>query len=57
MDFPPVIRYSPVPLNQRKPLRVLALFDGIATGCHVLKEIGFEIELYVAAEVQFFLLD
>jgi site-specific DNA-cytosine methylase len=50
-DLVPLAQYPPVALEDRKPVRVLALFDGIATGCHVLKEIGFDIELYVAAEI------
>ena len=32
-------------------MRVLGLFDGIATGLLVLKELGIEVECYVASEI------
>lgn len=41
----------PIPPEFRKPLRVLALFDGIGTGHMVLKELGLEVEQYVSSEV------
>ena len=51
-DFEPTVYYDTIPYEQRKPIRVLALFDGIATGLHVLiNELGFEMEMYVASEV------
>ncbi|KAG7323123.1 hypothetical protein KOW79_012825 [Hemibagrus wyckioides] len=43
--------YPSIPANQRRPLRVLSLFDGIGTGYLVLKDLGFKVELYVASEV------
>ena len=43
--------YDPVPFEERKPIRVLSLFDGIATALHVLQKMNFDIELYVAAEI------
>jgi hypothetical protein len=51
MQFDPFPLCKPIPLGERKPIRVLGLFDGIATGLLVLKELGFEIEKYVASEV------
>uniref|UniRef100_A0A671VS90 DNA (cytosine-5-)-methyltransferase n=1 Tax=Sparus aurata TaxID=8175 RepID=A0A671VS90_SPAAU len=35
----------------RRPLKVLSLFDGIATGYLVLKDLGFKIERYIASEI------
>uniref|UniRef100_A0A4W4ER76 DNA (cytosine-5-)-methyltransferase n=1 Tax=Electrophorus electricus TaxID=8005 RepID=A0A4W4ER76_ELEEL len=43
--------YPAVPAEQRRPIRVLSLFDGIATGYLVLKDLGFKIDVYVASEV------
>ncbi|KAI7794380.1 putative DNA methyltransferase dnmt5, partial [Triplophysa rosa] len=43
--------YPAIPANQRRPIRVLSLFDGIATGCLALRELGFKVEKYVASEV------
>lgn len=40
-----------VPPEQRKPIRVLSLFDGIATGFQALKELGIEIDVYCASEI------
>ncbi|KAJ8676182.1 hypothetical protein QAD02_011968 [Eretmocerus hayati] len=34
-----------------KKIRVLSLFDGIATGLVVLKNLGFDIEIYYASEI------
>ncbi|XP_034722049.1 DNA (cytosine-5)-methyltransferase 3A-like, partial [Etheostoma cragini] len=34
-DFEPAQLYPPVSAEKRKPIRVLSLFDGIATGTHV----------------------
>uniref|UniRef100_A0A8B9LVC8 DNA (cytosine-5-)-methyltransferase n=1 Tax=Astyanax mexicanus TaxID=7994 RepID=A0A8B9LVC8_ASTMX len=43
--------YPAVPAEQRRPIRVLSLFDGIATGYLVLKDLGFKVDLYIASEV------
>lgn len=43
--------YDPIPIEGRKAIRVLALFDGIGTGFHVLKELDFDVELYIASEI------
>uniref|UniRef100_A0A8D0D3A5 DNA (cytosine-5-)-methyltransferase n=1 Tax=Sander lucioperca TaxID=283035 RepID=A0A8D0D3A5_SANLU len=51
MEFEPHRVYPSIPANQRRPIRVLSLFDGIATGCLVLKDLGFKVEKYVASEV------
>ncbi|XP_034029359.1 uncharacterized protein LOC117513134 [Thalassophryne amazonica] len=51
MEFEPHRVYPSIPASQRKPLRVLSLFDGIATGYLVLKDLGFKVEKYVASEV------
>lgn len=50
-DFEPPRLYPPVLAEKRKPIRVLSLFDGIATGLLVLKELGIQVERYVASEV------
>ncbi|XP_030637442.1 DNA (cytosine-5-)-methyltransferase 3 alpha a isoform X2 [Chanos chanos] len=50
-DFDPPKLYAPVPVDQRKPIRVLSLFDGIATGLLVLKDLGIQVDRYVASEV------
>ncbi|XP_051578533.1 DNA (cytosine-5)-methyltransferase 3A-like isoform X7 [Myxocyprinus asiaticus] len=50
-DFEPPKLYPPVLAENRKPIRVLSLFDGIATGLLVLKELGIQVERYVASEV------
>ncbi|XP_023248722.1 uncharacterized protein LOC111644192 [Seriola lalandi dorsalis] len=51
MAFEPHRVYPSIPANQRRPIRVLSLFDGIATGYLVLKELGFKVQTYVASEV------
>ncbi|XP_029391613.1 DNA (cytosine-5)-methyltransferase 3B [Mus pahari] len=43
--------YPAIPAAKRRPIRVLSLFDGIATGYLVLKELGIKVEKYVASEV------
>ena len=48
-ELPPL--FPPIPPEDRKPIRVLGLFDGIGTGLLVLKELGIEVETYVASEV------
>ncbi|XP_078506163.1 DNA (cytosine-5)-methyltransferase 3A isoform X2 [Lissotriton helveticus] len=50
-EFEPPKLYAPVPAEKRKPIRVLSLFDGIATGLLVLKDLGFQVDRYVASEV------
>ncbi|XP_038585050.1 DNA (cytosine-5)-methyltransferase 3A isoform X3 [Micropterus salmoides] len=50
-DFDSPKVYPPVMVEKRKPIRVLSLFDGIATGLLVLKELGIEVDRYVASEV------
>ncbi|XP_045917965.1 DNA (cytosine-5)-methyltransferase 3A isoform X3 [Micropterus dolomieu] len=50
-DFDSPKLYPPVMVEKRKPIRVLSLFDGIATGLLVLKELGIEVDRYVASEV------
>ncbi|XP_034551005.1 uncharacterized protein LOC117821083 isoform X2 [Notolabrus celidotus] len=51
MEFEPHRVYPSIPANLRRPIRVLSLFDGIATGYVVLKDLGFKVETYVASEV------
>ena len=43
--------YPPITPEYRNPIRVLGLFDGIGTGLLVLKELGIDVEAYVASEV------
>uniref|UniRef100_A0A673KHJ8 DNA (cytosine-5-)-methyltransferase n=1 Tax=Sinocyclocheilus rhinocerous TaxID=307959 RepID=A0A673KHJ8_9TELE len=43
--------YPAVPAEQRRPVRVLSLFDGIATGYLVLRDLGFKVDVYIASEV------
>ncbi|XP_062378727.1 DNA (cytosine-5)-methyltransferase 3A-like [Sardina pilchardus] len=50
-NFEPPKLYAPVAAEKRQPIRVLSLFDGIATGLLVLKELGIQVERYVASEV------
>eukprot|EP00794_Sanderia_malayensis_P010940 gene10940-12101_t len=50
-EYPPLEFVPPVPLKERKPIRVLALFDGIATGLVVLKQLDIELEVYYASEI------
>ncbi|XP_071760135.1 DNA (cytosine-5)-methyltransferase 3A isoform X4 [Centroberyx gerrardi] len=50
-DFEPPKLYAPVMAEKRKPIRVLSLFDGIATGLLVLKELGIQVDRYIASEV------
>uniref|UniRef100_A0A8C2KW94 DNA (cytosine-5-)-methyltransferase n=1 Tax=Cyprinus carpio TaxID=7962 RepID=A0A8C2KW94_CYPCA len=51
MEFEPHRVYPSIPANQRRPIRVLSLFDGIATGYLVLRDLGFKVEKYVASEI------
>ncbi|XP_075451432.1 DNA (cytosine-5)-methyltransferase 3A-like isoform X3 [Ascaphus truei] len=50
-EFDPPKLYPPVIADKRKPIRVLSLFDGIATGLLVLKDLGIQIDRYIASEV------
>uniref|UniRef100_A0A3B3ZLC9 DNA (cytosine-5-)-methyltransferase n=1 Tax=Periophthalmus magnuspinnatus TaxID=409849 RepID=A0A3B3ZLC9_9GOBI len=50
-EFEPHRLYPAVPAAQRRPIRVLSLFDGIATGYLVLRDLGFKIERYIASEI------
>ncbi|XP_036040245.1 DNA (cytosine-5)-methyltransferase 3C-like [Onychomys torridus] len=50
-EFEPPKLYPAIPAARRRPIRVLSLFDGIATGYLVLKELGIQVEKYVASEV------
>uniref|UniRef100_A0AAQ5XB80 DNA (cytosine-5-)-methyltransferase n=1 Tax=Amphiprion ocellaris TaxID=80972 RepID=A0AAQ5XB80_AMPOC len=50
-DFDPLKLYPPVMVEKRRPIRVLSLFDGIATGLLVLRELGIQVDRYVASEV------
>ncbi|XP_077406186.1 DNA (cytosine-5)-methyltransferase 3C-like isoform X2 [Vanacampus margaritifer] len=51
MEFEPHRVYPSIPTNLRRPIRVLSLFDGIATGYQVLKDLGFKIHTYIASEI------
>uniref|UniRef100_A0A2K5QV97 DNA (cytosine-5-)-methyltransferase n=1 Tax=Cebus imitator TaxID=2715852 RepID=A0A2K5QV97_CEBIM len=42
--------YPAIPAARRRPIRVLSLFDGIATCYLVLKELGIKVGKYVASE-------
>ncbi|XP_034447079.1 DNA (cytosine-5)-methyltransferase 3B isoform X1 [Hippoglossus hippoglossus] len=50
-EFEQPKNYPAVPAEQRRPIRVLSLFDGIATGYLVLRDLGFKVDQYVASEV------
>nr|XP_020482938.1 DNA (cytosine-5)-methyltransferase 3A isoform X6 [Labrus bergylta] len=50
-DFEAPKLYPPVMVEKRKPIRVLSLFDGIATGLLVLRELGIQVDRYIASEV------
>ncbi|KAM6924485.1 DNA (cytosine-5-)-methyltransferase 3 beta, duplicate a [Xenentodon cancila] len=51
MEFEPHRVYPCIPAHKRRPLKVLSLFDGIATGYLVLRDLGFKIERYLASEI------
>ncbi|XP_041701755.2 uncharacterized protein LOC121538067 isoform X2 [Coregonus clupeaformis] len=51
LEFVPHRLYPSIPAHQRRPIRVLSLFDGIATGYLVLKDLGFIIKRYIASEI------
>uniref|UniRef100_A0A672L7E9 DNA (cytosine-5-)-methyltransferase n=1 Tax=Sinocyclocheilus grahami TaxID=75366 RepID=A0A672L7E9_SINGR len=54
-EFEPHRVYPSIPAHKRRPIRVLSLFDGIATGmliCYlVLRDLGFKVERYIASEI------
>uniref|UniRef100_A0A673B1J4 DNA (cytosine-5-)-methyltransferase n=1 Tax=Sphaeramia orbicularis TaxID=375764 RepID=A0A673B1J4_9TELE len=50
-EFEPAKLFPPVAAEKRQPIRVLSLFDGIATGLLVLKDLGIQVDKYVASEV------
>ncbi|KAM8953350.1 DNA (cytosine-5)-methyltransferase 3A-like [Pelodytes ibericus] len=50
-EFEPPKLYPPLTADKRKPIRVLSLFDGIATGLLVLKDLGIQVDRYIASEV------
>uniref|UniRef100_S4RQV8 DNA (cytosine-5-)-methyltransferase n=1 Tax=Petromyzon marinus TaxID=7757 RepID=S4RQV8_PETMA len=50
-EYPIPKIYPPILTSQRKAIRVLSLFDGIATGLLVLKDLGIKLERYVASEI------
>ncbi|CAH2245411.1 DNA (cytosine-5)-methyltransferase 3A isoform X1 [Pelobates cultripes] len=50
-EFDPPKLYPPLPAENRKPIRVLSLFDGIATGLLVLKMLRIKVERYIASEI------
>ncbi|XP_061075037.1 uncharacterized protein LOC133109631 [Conger conger] len=51
MEFEPHRVYPSIPANQRRPIKVLSLFDGIATGYLVLRDLGFKVDRYIASEI------
>ncbi|XP_071492527.1 DNA (cytosine-5)-methyltransferase 3A-like [Diadema antillarum] len=51
MEFPPLRVYKPHLPAERRPIRVLSLFDGIGTGMLVLRDLGFDVDCYVASEI------
>ncbi|XP_067840496.1 DNA (cytosine-5)-methyltransferase 3A isoform X15 [Heptranchias perlo] len=50
-EFDPPKLYAPIAAEKRQPVRVLSLFDGIATGLLVLRDLGIQVERYIASEV------
>ncbi|XP_051963958.1 uncharacterized protein LOC127630461 isoform X2 [Xyrauchen texanus] len=50
-EFEPHRVYSSIPAHQRRPIKVLSLFGGIATGYLVLKDLGLKVERYIASEI------
>ncbi|CAL8329611.1 unnamed protein product [Merluccius merluccius] len=51
MAFEPHRVYPSVSADRRRPIKVLSLFNGIATGYLVLKELGIKVERYIASEI------
>ncbi|XP_066272763.1 DNA (cytosine-5)-methyltransferase 3A-like [Branchiostoma lanceolatum] len=50
-DFGQPKLYPPVPAQQRRPIRVLSLFDGIGTALLVLKDLGVTVDVCYASEI------
>ncbi|XP_078613161.1 uncharacterized protein LOC144882912 [Branchiostoma floridae x Branchiostoma japonicum] len=50
-DFGQPKLYPPVPAQQRRPIRVLSLYDGIGTALLVLKELGVTVDVCYASEI------
>ncbi|XP_051525560.1 uncharacterized protein LOC127424414 isoform X2 [Myxocyprinus asiaticus] len=50
-EFEPHRVYPSIPAYQRRPIKVLSLFGGIATGYLVLKDLGIKVERYIASEI------
>ncbi|XP_068671566.1 DNA (cytosine-5)-methyltransferase 3A-like [Montipora capricornis] len=50
-DFKAPHTFPAILPEERRPMRVLSLFDGIASGLQAVKELGIEIELYCASEI------
>ncbi|XP_041060805.1 DNA (cytosine-5)-methyltransferase 3B-like isoform X4 [Carcharodon carcharias] len=50
-EYDPPKIYPAVPAEHRRPIKVLSLFDGIATGYLVLRDLGFKVERYIASEI------
>ncbi|XP_068180312.1 DNA (cytosine-5-)-methyltransferase 3 beta, duplicate a [Antennarius striatus] len=50
-EFEPHRVYPSIPADQRRPIKVLSLFDGIATGYLVLKDLGLNVGRYIASEI------
>ncbi|TMS16989.1 DNA (cytosine-5)-methyltransferase 3B [Larimichthys crocea] len=51
LEFEPHRVYPSIPADQRRPIKVLSLFDGIATGYLVLRDLGITMERYIASEI------
>uniref|UniRef100_A0A670IE75 DNA (cytosine-5-)-methyltransferase n=1 Tax=Podarcis muralis TaxID=64176 RepID=A0A670IE75_PODMU len=51
LEYEPPKMYPAIPAANRRPIRVLSLFDGIATGYLVLRDLGIQVEKYVASEI------
>ncbi|XP_034978824.1 DNA (cytosine-5)-methyltransferase 3B [Zootoca vivipara] len=51
LEYEPPKIYPAIPAANRRPIRVLSLFDGIATGYLVLRDLGIQVEKYIASEI------
>lgn len=49
--FQPEVPPPPPAMEDRQPIKVLGLFDGIGTGMLVLNELGIEVATYVGSEI------
>ncbi|XP_065056739.1 DNA (cytosine-5)-methyltransferase 3A-like [Rhopilema esculentum] len=52
-EYPPLSCVPVIPLKERQPLRVLALFDGLASGLVAMNHLDLEIEIYYASEIDY----